>query len=191
MSFSLNEVEAQAKKATRGAGYSWGMAEEAGRATAWLCAQGRDGVAVLAAVLDATPDADHCPLTQGTRLCDRAKIAPSQNRVLHRVFQPLLLLPFVGFASRQIGQPLSITWEGGSAVTDGASLCILGQDPAAQADLTIAIHAGTFTAGTKFTRATPDSSAWDMLSHYAHRTYAPATEESRRLGAGDSQSNAL
>ena len=191
MSFSLNEVEAQAKKATRGAGYSWGMAEEAGRATAWLCAQGRDGVAVLAAVLDAAPDADHCPLTQGTRLCDRAKIAPSRNRVLHRVFQPLLLWPFVGFASRQIGQPLSITWEGGSAVTDGASLCTLGQYPDAQADLAIAPYSGVFSTGPKLTRATPDSCAWDRLSQFAHRTYAPATEESRRLGAGDSQSNAL
>ena len=33
MNLSLNEVDAMAKKAARGAGYSWGLAEEAGKAT--------------------------------------------------------------------------------------------------------------------------------------------------------------
>jgi hypothetical protein len=40
------------------------------------------------------------------------------------------------------------------------------------------------------TRATPNPKAWDILTRFAHRTYAPATEESRRLGAGDTQSDA-
>ena len=34
MSWSLGEIEGLAKKATRGAGYSWGLAEEAGRMAA-------------------------------------------------------------------------------------------------------------------------------------------------------------
>ena len=34
------------------------------------------------------------------------------------------------------------------------------------------------------TRATPDPVCWDTLNRFAHRTYAPATEESRLLGAG-------
>ena len=33
MSLSLNEVESTAKKAARGAGYPWGLAEEAAKAT--------------------------------------------------------------------------------------------------------------------------------------------------------------
>ena len=31
MNWSLNELDAMARKAARGAGYSWGLAEEAGR----------------------------------------------------------------------------------------------------------------------------------------------------------------
>lgn len=50
-SFALNEVEATAKNAARGAGYSWGMAEEAAKATRWLCANGIDGCKALARVL--------------------------------------------------------------------------------------------------------------------------------------------
>ena len=33
MNFSLNEMEAIAKRAARGAGYPWGLAEEASKAT--------------------------------------------------------------------------------------------------------------------------------------------------------------
>ena len=53
MSYSLNEMEATAKRAARGAGYSWGLAEEASKATRWLCTQGLDGAAELAHVLGA------------------------------------------------------------------------------------------------------------------------------------------
>ena len=60
MSYALNEVEATAKRAARGAGYSWGLAEEASKATRWLCAKGIDGSAVLAGLLEVlqflTPD---------------------------------------------------------------------------------------------------------------------------------------
>jgi hypothetical protein len=33
---SLNEIEMQVRKAVRGAGYGWGLAEEAGKAARWL-----------------------------------------------------------------------------------------------------------------------------------------------------------
>ncbi|MEO1102920.1 MAG: DUF3726 domain-containing protein, partial [Pseudomonadota bacterium] len=62
--WSLNEVEALARKATRGAGYSWGMAEEAGKATRWTCAAGWPGANALAHLLtqtDGTSTADLGP----------------------------------------------------------------------------------------------------------------------------------
>ena len=64
MSFALIEVEATAKKAARGAGHSWGMAEEAARAARWLCAHGIDGVAGLARALarvDGSDPRQHAP----------------------------------------------------------------------------------------------------------------------------------
>ena len=72
MSFALNEVEATAKKATRGAGYPWGLAEEAAKATRWLCAQGLDGVAILAGALTRDGERYVCPITEGARLSDQA-----------------------------------------------------------------------------------------------------------------------
>lgn len=101
MTRSLGEIEALARKAARGAGRSWGMAEEAGRAARWLAARGLPGPAALAALLIRTDGAAHatlcprphwaqgtqgtqgaqprwhatgavlCPLVAGTVLCDR------------------------------------------------------------------------------------------------------------------------
>lgn len=187
MSFSLNEIDAQAKKAARGAGYSWGLAEEAGKAAVWLCARGVDGVADLAALLEDAPVEANCALTQGTRLSDRALLARPDKRVLHRISQPMFLLPFLGLIAERTQTGISMSWGSGSAMTDGQSLAMTGSPPNGTHDLTITGHAAPIKAQTKLTRATPDDRAWDTLSGFAHRTYAPATEESRRLGAGDTQ----
>ncbi len=53
MSWSLNEIEGLARKAARGSGLSWGLAEEAGKATRWLCAAGLPGADALAGLLTA------------------------------------------------------------------------------------------------------------------------------------------
>lgn len=61
---SQNEVAALCLKAARGAGMSWGMAEEAGFAASWLTARGIDGPRHLLAHLTAAqgrPWGDLCP----------------------------------------------------------------------------------------------------------------------------------
>ena len=52
MTLSLNEIESTAKKAARGGGYPWGLAEEAASATRWLHSNDLDGCAALASLLD-------------------------------------------------------------------------------------------------------------------------------------------
>ena len=51
MIYSLSEIDAQCKKATRGAGFEWGHAEEAGKAARWLAKHELPGAALLAAYL--------------------------------------------------------------------------------------------------------------------------------------------
>ena len=58
MTWSLNEIESLAKNATRGAGRDWGLAEEAGKATRWLCAAGWPGADLLAELLILRGDVD-------------------------------------------------------------------------------------------------------------------------------------
>lgn len=81
-----SEIFAYAKKATRGAGFSWGLGEEAAQATVALYVAGHDGFAALVPVLQnadgkTQPLSDACGLTLGTYLAD-CGIAPSGQEVI-------------------------------------------------------------------------------------------------------------
>lgn len=182
MSFALNEVEATAKRATRGAGYPWGLAEEASKATRWLCAQGLDGVSVLAAVLQGETK-PVSTISQGAALSDRAAGLKQADASLGEIAEPLMILPFAAMAARQLEQTVTVACAKAKAVTDGSLVSISGEFPK-DADLVVQLGGRLDEARTKVTRATPDKAAWEALNALAHRTYAPATEESRRLGAG-------
>ena len=81
-----SEIFAYAKKATRGAGFSWGMAEEAAQATVALYVAGHDGFAALVPVLQnadgkTQPLSDACGLTSG-HVFGGLWIAPSGQDVI-------------------------------------------------------------------------------------------------------------
>lgn len=83
---SRSEIFALSKKATRGAGFSWGMAEEAAVATVKMYENGHDGFSELLSVLSASDGKQHpldilakpaCGLTLGVFLADTGKPAKS------------------------------------------------------------------------------------------------------------------
>ncbi|MDQ2094440.1 DUF3726 domain-containing protein [Rhodalgimonas zhirmunskyi] len=180
MSHSLGEVEALARKAARGGGYSWGMAEEAGFAVRWLCAHGLDGCGALALLLDSGAGA--CPLAAGTGFADDvARFA--QAAELGELNAPLLLLPFVAQAAGRLGGTLTLTAAQVTAVTNGQHTELSAPMPA-RAAVTITRGGRIKTPLPTTTRATPDASVWQKLTTYAARTYAPESEVSRLSGAG-------
>lgn len=201
---SLNEVDAMARRAARGAGYPWGLAEEAGKAARWLCARSLDGCKRLAGVLDAGFAADlpaHmpadpgapwqgagplCPLATGAAVSDMAARLADQSLTLHEVAHPMLLVPFAGLAALRAQTPVCVDCgdDGGRAVTDGLGLSLDGPFPALARIVTIRRGGDLHNPLAARTRAAPDPAAWALLGRLAGRTYAPATEESRRLGAG-------
>ncbi len=205
MSFALNEIEATAKRAASGAGLSWGMAEEAAKAARWLCAQGIDGAAVLAAVLEQnggkaaadlrpaslsgdwrTDGGTLCPLFAGASLSDCAARLATGRITLQAVSHPAMLLPFAAAAASQLGKAVTLEWEGCAAVTDGRSVSVSG-DALLQACVSGASASlgGSLDAPlSQAARATPGTAAWESLNRFAHRTFAPATEASRLAGAG-------
>ena len=205
---SLAEIDAMGRKAARGAGYSWGMAEEAGRAARWLSAYGLPGPEALLAVLTATDGAvaQHaprigetswrceagvlCPIAAGAALSDRAHgIAAGVDFALGPVLLPLLVVPFLSRAARDLD--CMIMMEG-----PGLRLVASTEGPAA-ADwdaLNVARSGALLVARTagpvhEPLRAGPEArtlpvALWRAMDGFAQRTYAPATEASRRAGAG-------
>ena len=208
MSWSLNEVDAMAKKALRGAGYSWGMAEEAGKATRWLCARDLDGCGALLDLLENTdgtaltewgPIIDGpdwrargdllCPLITGAAISDFAHKLRDTPIRCGNIIQPILLVPFVATAAWQNGATLTLSCRGMTAITDGRDLCITGAPPAGVDELTITSGGQLGTLGVISTRAQAAPATWAALGQFAQRTFAPASEESRRKGAGSGLSD--
>ena len=123
--FSLTEIDALAAKAARGAGYSWGMAEEAGIATRWLQAKGLPGTTLLLAHLTnmggtnwptiapqihantwtTATGTPLCPLATGATLCDHAALI-TLPLTFTSIATPALLLPFAASLSKILATPL-------------------------------------------------------------------------------------
>ncbi|MDC1257930.1 DUF3726 domain-containing protein [Amylibacter sp.] len=93
-----SEITAYAKKATRGAGFSWGMAEEAAMATLKLYRLGYDGFKELIPILKNADGEKQpldtsilvpCGLTLGTFYADSKKNAGNREVIGHYIFQSL------------------------------------------------------------------------------------------------------
>lgn len=188
MSWSLNEVEALARKAARGAGYSWGEAEEAGAAVRWLEARALPGVASLAALLRRRDDSalsETCPLQFGMSICDSGGSQmgqPSRN-----LLAPVLFLPFLSWTAQRSGNPVTLragSWRAMLAPDGGASLTSLSDIPdRAQVRCQHGGSALPFDLAPAM-RAMCRMQDIEALGGFAARTYAPATEASRLSGAG-------
>ncbi|MEM1046856.1 MAG: DUF3726 domain-containing protein [Pseudomonadota bacterium] len=210
---SLAEIDAMGRKAARGAGFSWGLAEEAGRAARWLAAYRLPGPEALAAALTEIDGAvrqyaphidgalwrSHagplCPVATGAALSDRAdRIAEGAACALGPVLHPILVVPFLCRAARDIS--CMIAMEG-----NGIRLVATAEGPVAfdwrtlqaQARCRLTIGPG-FEAFGEPLRPGPEArivsvSVWRVLDRFAQRTYVPATEASRQAGAGAGAGN--
>ncbi len=206
MSWSLGEIEGLARKAARGAGFDWGMAEEAGKAVRWLAGLGLPGPEVLDAFLaayDRTPHAQMrpidvtasiwtaaggplCPISAGAALCDIAQDAGLPGEIeIPDCAHPLLLIPFVAAASEDGGHALHVVWEGGefAFASDVRGLATAPMAPTGRALIRRGPAPDLPLPGCQL-RYDPDAAATARLTDLARRTYAPDTDASRISGAG-------
>ena len=195
MTYSLGEVEALSRKAARGAGFSWGMAEDVGKAVRWLCSWGLPGAEALAGFLDARHDAGGpnetsspiwsaqsgtlCPITCGTAISDLGALDAEVQ--LQALAWPLLIVPHVAW----IAPKGSVSWPGSQLCWDDHVRLSgpLLTDRADQVTLSTTTKSGG-TACQKIQRADLDDATLSRLTRFAAKTYAPETEASKTTGAG-------
>ena len=204
MSWSLNEIEALAKKAARGAGFTWGQAEEVGRATRWLEARGLPGAATLAGYLSwwdaegsagmqpdlasdpaSAPAGAICPVLAGIMLSDG--LWQGDTLVLVNVRAPLLLLPFLAATAATRGSDIGLSLGGAQLRLSPDESLTASAMPQPVETATVALALGAGAAGDAIPaglRSDCPVDAAATLTVFATRTYAPATEESRLAGAG-------
>jgi len=209
MTYSLNEIEAMAKRAARGAGYHWGHAEEAGKAARWLAEHDLPGPEILAKVLTARRDrtnddaaprplsgpwradgGDLCPLLAGSALSDLAnELAGGRVFELEAVACPVLLAPYAALVSRATGCIVSLSWDDTELRVSSEGLSVDGGWEGLATPRTGHVTCSKsssqeFRPATAQTGRAVDAATWTALGDLAQRTFAPATEASRLAGAG-------
>ena len=121
---SLSEIETTSKRATKAAGYSWGISEEVGKNIRTLEMFGFPGIKNLNEYYNKkkeknfenlklinkenkTIKSEFCPIISGTSFLDQIKSLESLNEIkFEKIAYPLLFLPFVSRASEIIGKRL-------------------------------------------------------------------------------------
>lgn len=176
----MSEIEAHCRKAARGAGLSFGEAEDAGQAVRRLSAAGLHGADALLRYLIAQREgrivdaAD--PIKLGIQLIDG--ITPD----LKDVHTPLLLLPFIGFLAADRGTSLSLTGQRFHGVTGADGSMHLACD--AEQDGPLSIAQAKAPDAALVWRAECSKETYDALNAFCMNTYAPETDERRNAGAG-------
>ena len=119
---SLSEIDTTSKRATRGAGFSWGISEEIGKNMRLLELFGLSGIKNLnkylkdykkkqfqkIALISDINEANKypfCPIILGTNFIDQVNLLDKKNiiKIINVAF-PILFLPFVSRASEVIGK---------------------------------------------------------------------------------------
>ena len=205
---SGSEIEAMCRKAARGAGYPWGLAEEAGRATRRLATWDTEAPRRMLDVLrrvdgcvgEHAPDCSTevwrslqspmCPICAGVALSDRAhELGIGSSVILDDLVSPALLLPFLWQTAIDLYSTLAMT------ATDFEVLCtaegMAWQSPRQPPDRSIVSTLTVSLVPTTDVALSPrhsgrcrvDVSIWRALDRLALRTCVPASETSR-TGAG-------
>ena len=207
--YSLNEIDAQLKKAARGAGLPWGLAEDAGRYGRALAQAAPQHLPVFADALEALHAGRHawrliCE-ANGIRAADdrplsALALAPTlsdlssvmKNGALSLaspVAFPCLLAPALAAIASRNGRQLSITTPSrqiviGSSITEAVARLADWNE----------LEEATITMVSDLAPAAPASLAsggiaiaddlWQRFDVLARLTYVPASETSRLAGAG-------
>jgi hypothetical protein len=207
---SLNEIEHTCRKAARGCGLPWGVADEVGKAVRWLHVFNLDGTRILAMLLErvdhhepvklapreldgtwSAVDAMLSPLLVGPTLCDCLGMMANREIETGSIAWPLLTAGFLGQAALESTQSVRMCWQGVVLDLHRDFLWIEGNNDdlycASAQSLTCVgwpvqgdKESVTMTIGD----AEVDPGAWQRLEQFAHQTYVEASEESRLSGAG-------
>ena len=126
---SFSEIDTTSKRASKAAGFSWGVAEEIGKSVRSLELFGLPGILNLNQYLkkikkkhptkitkiekeNKTDDKELCPIYSGIALLDNClELEKLKSIKFYNVNFPLLILPFISKASEIIGKKILVKYD--------------------------------------------------------------------------------
>ena len=125
---SLSEIDTVSKRASRAAGFSWGISEEIGKNIRLLESCGLPGIKNLNSFLKDTQKQKFeklkslkennvsdkncfCPISFGTSFLDQSHSFKVKKITLNKLAYPILLIPFLSRSSEIIGKKIQIKFD--------------------------------------------------------------------------------
>ena len=121
---SLSEIDTVSKRASRAAGFDWGIAEEVGKNTRMLEMLGISGIKnlnyyfkirygkkfesiKLLSKENKKTQLEYCPIIAGVNFLDQVRSLENLNEIkFHNIAFPILFLPFISRASKIVGKKI-------------------------------------------------------------------------------------
>lgn len=180
---SCSEFKALIKQAGRGAGLNWALAAEAAGASCW---QAQHSLLDYEAFFEALGEGkETSAFVVGPSICDFGSPGLDVSAPLvAKLAQPEFVLPFVAALARHEQTDLLLCWNHGAFACSGDLVSQLDESHFTETPELRAGRENGTTLRMVATRITIAPSHLEALRELAGKTFAPATEESRRLGAG-------
>ena len=184
-----SELNALVTKAARGAGLSWGLAEEAGWAAEWLSRRGLPAAAWAAEWLAQTVEGRPTPVEVGVAIADALPAAQplaAEATLPDGMSAPGYLLPFLHRVATRVGQVEIVTPFGLAARIQSDGTVVFGPG---WSDRTAGWRFETTCRPVLSSRAGGTASVIDCLQGLALHTTVPPSDTSRRQAGASGTDN--
>ena len=183
---SLSEIDTTSKRASKAAGYSWGVSEEIGKAIRSLELFGLPGITNLNLYLKKIKKnhpnkiQELCPIYCGVAFLDQcSELEKLKNIKFYNVNYPLLILPFISKSSEISGKKILIRFDNTSFLTNFNKSILLKNIDEQICHLTSEIRIEFLENKNSF----PEQD-WKELYKLSEETFVEETDSLRSKGAG-------
>ena len=193
---SFSEIETISKRASRGAGFSWGVSEEIGKSVRLLEMFGLPGILYLKSYLEQISNHNfqkitvisaenisnnipYCPISVGVNFMDQTHNLEKIDRInFSNLAYPLLAVPFLSRSSEIIGKKILLNLE------NYKFLFNYNQSIFSNFDCSLITKTSKFFISFNQNEDSFDKMAWDTLYKISQKTFVDETESSKKTSAG-------
>ena len=193
---SFSEIETISKRASRGAGFSWGVSEEIGKSIRLLEMFGLPGILYLKSYLEKiskhnyqnitiisaeniSNNIPYCPISVGVNFMDQAYNLEKIEKInFSNLAYPLLVLPFLSRSSEIIGKKIFLKFE------NFKFLFNYNQSIFSNFDNSLVSKTTNFFVNFNQNKDSFDKMTWDTLYKISQKTFVDETESSKKTSAG-------
>jgi len=193
---SFSEIETISKRASRGAGFSWGVSEEIGKSVRLLEMFGLPGILYLKSYLEQinnhnfqkislisaeniSNNIPYCPISVGVNFMDQTHNLEKIDKInFSNLAYPLLAVPFLSRSSEIIGKKILLNLE------NFKFLFNYNQSIFSNFDCSLITKTSKFFISFNENVDSFDKTTWDTLYKISQKTFVDETESSKKTSAG-------